>query len=125
MVILQITNLCTFPRGRGGAYFDGRRISAHSISLTPFDPPAPAPIPTSTTTSNGILSCEMIEVFHWFVAQLDPPLVASTSTFSHSSISTFMPNASSSTPSSWVIDLGALHHITGMSSLFFFYHVFK
>lgn len=64
------------------------------------------------------LSREEIKVFHCFIIQLDPT-TTSISLVEHSGTSTSALNASISTPSSsWVIDSGASHYMTSMSSLF-------
>lgn len=87
------------------------------VLLTPHPPCA----------SNGILSHEEVEAFRRFMSQLDQHPTTSTFSFAHSSIYVISLNASLSTsPSSWVIDSGASHHITSMSSMFFIVsHVFK
>lgn len=41
-------------------------------------------VSTTPTASDEILSREEVEAFRWFIAQLDHPQVASTSSFVHS-----------------------------------------
>ena len=93
-------------------------IFSHNNSQTPHAHFVPI------LTSDGILSYEEVKAFRRFVASLDPPPAVFTSTFAHSGTSAYALNASLFAPSSsWVIDSGASHHVTGMSSLFFTYHV--
>lgn len=82
------------------------------------------PAPFVSTASDGILSREEVETFRRFMVQLNPPPAASSSCFAQSGTSVSTLSVPLSTPSSSkVIDSGASHYMTSMSSLFSTYHV--
>lgn len=76
----------------------------------------PAHMPPASPDGGGLFSDE-IATFRCFVSQLDYTPTTSTSSFAHLSVLVTTPQYS------WIIDNGAFHHMTGMSSLFTSYHI--
>lgn len=107
----------------GGGKFSGNRPNAHSIASTSISEPITI-APTPNSLYNGRLSREDIEAFCRFISNLEVTPAAPSSSFaasgtSTSALSAYVPTSQSS----WIIDSGASHHMTSMSSLFFTYKI--
>lgn len=109
--------------GRSGGRFGSYRLSAYSVASMSSKLTPTTPIPSVLSDDN--LSREEIDAFYLFVSQLETPSTTftsftnSTSGTSALAFSTFV----STSQDSWIIDAGAFHYMTGMSSLFTSYHV--
>lgn len=85
-------------------------------SVTPKIPPIVSSLLPPASTDGRGLSSEEIVAFHRFVSQLDHFSTTPTSSFAHSGTFTSVLSALVNTPQCfWIIDLGASHHMIGMS----------
>lgn len=110
-----------FVNGRGGGRSGGQRPSAHSVTSTSTELSTQPPLAPSDI---GGLSSDEITAFRRFVFQLDHSSTTPTSSFAHSSAIAHGLSITVTTPQrSWIIDSGASHHMTGISSLFNSYQV--
>lgn len=106
-------------------WFGTSRLNAHFVTTTPTEittPPPPTSMPSSSL--DGGLFIDEIAAFRCFVSQLNhsPNVLSSSFVYSGTTASALSATVSNP-PGSWVIDSGASHHMTGMSSSFSSYMV--
>lgn len=112
-----------FIGGRGG-FCSQTQFSVNFV--TSSTEPASTSTPYAMASLNVSFSCVQIEILRRFMANLEPSTSTFTSSFSQSDALAYAFSASVTAPNnSWIIDSGALDHMTSMPSLFSSYSVYS